>query len=228
MSEHPLDRPVWTALTTRQAALAVVDGPARRFHPQYGPFAAAADWSDEGWAALRRLNPPEGGLGLVERELPPAPPGFAVTDAECWQMTAEAGPPALIEDGAFQVLELGDADAPEMLALARLTRPGPFSTATHRLGRFVGVREGGTLIAMAGERMQPPGFCEVSGVCTLPEHRGRGLAGRLMRVVMSRISARGETPFLHSYASNAGAIALYESLGFRYRRSMQFRVLGRP
>lgn len=227
MTDHPLDRPVWTALTTRQAALAVVDGPARRFDPQYGPFAAAADWSEASWAALRRLNPPEGGLGLVELELPPPPAGLPVTDAECWQMTAEEIAVAP-DDGAFQILDLGDADAAEMLALATLTRPGPFSTATHRLGQFVGVREGGRLIAMAGERMKPPGFTEVSGVCTLPEHRGRGLAGRLMRVVMSRIAARGETPFLHSYASNAGAIALYESLGFRYRRTMQFRVLGRP
>lgn len=225
MSEHPLDRPVWNALTTRQAALAVVDGPARRFEPRYGPFAAAADWSEASWAALRRLNPPEGGLGVVETELAPPPAGLAVTDAECWQMVAAAMTPAP-DGGAFEVLELGDADAAEMLALATLTKPGPFSTATHRLGRFVGVRENGALIAMAGERMAPPGFTEVSGVCTLPEHRGRGLAGRLMRVVMGRILARGETPFLHAYAANTGAIGLYESLGFRYRRSMRFRVLG--
>ncbi|MFC3070181.1 GNAT family N-acetyltransferase [Phenylobacterium soli] len=225
MTDHPLDRPVWSALTTRQAHLAIVDGPARRFDPAYGPFAASADDSPESWAALVRLNPPQGGLGLVEVELPPPPAGLNVTDAECWQMVAQDIAPAAADDG-LQILELGDADAAEMLALAILTKPGPFSTATHRLGQFVGVREGGRLIAMAGERMQPTGFTEVSGVCTLPEHRGRGLAGRLMRVVMGRVAARGETPFLHSYAANTGAIALYESLGFRYRRSLQFRVFG--
>ena len=226
MSEHPLDRPVWRALTGRQAALAVVDGPARRFAPDYGPLAAAADGSAASWAALARLNPPDGGLGLLEADMAPPPPGLAAEDAECWQMVAEDVAPGPIDEDAFEILELGDADAAEMLVLATLTRPGPFAAATHRLGGFVGVREAGRLIAMAGERMKPEGFAEVSGVCTLPERRGRGLAGRLMRVVMGRIAARGETPFLHSYAANTGAIALYESLGFRYRRSMTFRVLG--
>ncbi|WP_163317661.1 GNAT family N-acetyltransferase, partial [Enterobacter hormaechei] len=72
------------------------------------------------------------------------------------------------------------------------------------------------LIAMAGERMRTPGFTEVSGVCTHPDFRGAGLAGKLMRAVAARIVARGELPFLHAYADNASAIALYERLGYRY------------
>jgi hypothetical protein len=124
-------------------------------------------------------------------------------------------------------LELGDADAPEMLALARLTDPGPFFERTHRLGGFVGLRHEGRLIAMAGERMKVPGFTEVSAVCTHPDHRGRGLAGALMRVVAQRILARGDTPFLHSYAANTGAVRLYETLGFRFRAEMRFTIIRR-
>ncbi|HYE45032.1 MAG TPA: GNAT family N-acetyltransferase [Caulobacter sp.] len=104
-----------------------------------------------------------------------------------------------------------------MLALATLTRPGPFFERTHELGDFVGIKQGGRLIAMAGERLAPDGFTEVSGVCTDPDHRGRGYAAALMRRVAGSILGRGETPFLHSYADNAGAIALYESLGFVVR-----------
>ena len=97
-----------------------------------------------------------------------------------------------------------------------LTQPGPYAAHTNRLGDFIGVKQGGVLVAMAGERMKMPGLSEVSGVCTHPDHRGRGYAGALMRVVAERMLVRGETPWLHAYASNAGAIALYESLGFRH------------
>jgi hypothetical protein len=70
---------------------------------------------------------------------------------------------------------------------------------------------------MGGERMKPDGFTEVSGVCTHPDHRGRGYAAALMRKVATGIQARGETPFLHAYASNREALALYERLGFATR-----------
>lgn len=122
-------------------------------------------------------------------------------------------------------LELGDPDAPEMLALATLTEPGPFFANTHRLGGFIGIREGSRLVAMAGERMKLPGYTEVSGVCTHPDFRGRGYAGRLMRIVAARIIAQGDRPFLHAYADNQGAIALYETLGFRPRSEMTVRFL---
>jgi predicted GNAT family acetyltransferase len=79
---------------------------------------------------------------------------------------------------------------------------------------------------MAGERMRPaPGFAELSGVCTWPQFRGRGYAGRLTRRVLAGFVARGDTPFLHSWADNFGAIALYETLGFRIRRELVLTVL---
>jgi ribosomal protein S18 acetylase RimI-like enzyme len=222
---HPLDRPVWTALGGRQASRARLDGPARRFAPEYGPFGAAADASPESWAALLRLAGPEGGLYLVEAQRPQAPAGARLRfEPECWQMVAE-GPVPPPPESRFEILDLGEADAEEMRGLATLTRPGPFSTATHRLGRFVGVREAGRLVAMSGERMQPDGFTEVSAVCTHPEYRGRGYAATLMRVVMARIAARGETPFLHVYAANTAAIGVYEALGFRLRRRMAIGVI---
>ena len=120
----------------------------------------------------------------------------------------------------FDILDLGPSDAAEVLALATLTRPGPFVARTPELGDFVGVKLDGRLVAMAGERMKPDGFTEVSGVCTHPDHRGRGYAAALMRVVMGRIRGRGEVPFLHAYAENRGAIGIYEGLGFRFRREL--------
>lgn len=221
---HPLDRPVWSALTgARQAALAQGDpAVALRFDPAYAMFAVARDDASEAVSVLGQMAS-RGPVGLVEAGEASLPAGVAVRQAACVQMTATAltaGGPEI----AFE--PLGDTDAAEMLALAALTEPGPFFEKTHRLGDFIGVKQGGRLVAMAGERMKPDGFTEVSGVCTHPDWRGRGYAAGLMRIVTARILARGETAFLHSYAANAGAIGLYETLGFSVRSSMTFTVLG--
>jgi len=129
------------------------------------------------------------------------------------------------EAPALEPAVLTDQDAAEMRALALMTKPGPFLPLTHRLGRFVGIREEGRLIAMAGERMRVPGFAEVSGVCTHPEHRGRGHAKGLMQVVVRTMLQRGETPFLHAYAAHEATVALYETLGFRIRARMHMMVI---
>jgi predicted GNAT family acetyltransferase len=126
------------------------------------------------------------------------------------------------------VVELGQADSAAMLALARLTQPGPFEAETWRMGRFFGVRRAGQLVAMAGQRMHPPGFVELSGVCTHPDARGEGLATRLTRHVTRIILEGGEAPFLHAWADNAGAIALYERLGYRLSREIGIAVFERP
>ena len=225
--EHVLDRPAWAALTTRQSGLAVGDGRALRFDPEHGLFAGAADGSAESLAALAALVPDEGGIATVEAAGAVSVPGAQGVTHNVWQMVMAGGlAPAAAPD--FEILDLTEADAPRMLALATLTEPGPFFARTHRLGDFVGVKApDGTLIAMAGERMKPVGFTEVSGVCTHPDHRGRGYAGALMRVVAARILARGETPFLHAYAHNTGAIGLYETLGFALRREITLTILTR-
>jgi ribosomal protein S18 acetylase RimI-like enzyme len=222
---HPLDHPVWNALTTRQAGLAVGGPRARRMAPEYGPFGAAADGSAEALAALAAL-PVAGGLALVEAA-PGALPDEAtlVQAGPLNQMIAET-PVAPPEPRGFEIVALGEADADEMQALAALTRPGPFAAATHRLGRFLGVRWEGRLAAMAGERMKLPGYTEVSAVCVHPDARGRGYAQALTRAAAARIAADGETAFLHVFPDNLGAIRIYESLGFRLRRVMALRVLG--
>lgn len=223
---HLLDRPIWNALHSLQADFATGGEQAVRFVPEIHLFGAAADDSPESLAALVQLFGTGEVFGTVEGQEMPVPPGAEIQrQGVLTQMVAEK-PVFSLPDLAFE--PLGEADAAEMLALATLTEPGPFLLGTHRLGRFVGIRENGRLIAMAGERLHLPGYREVSGVCTHPDFRGRGYAGALMRIVMARIVADGETPFLHSYADNSGAIALYETLGFRHRAEMVFTVLERP
>jgi predicted GNAT family acetyltransferase len=223
--EHPLDRPVWKALTTRQARLSIGPEQAKRYRPEINLFAAAADRSAESLVALSALIPQNGEIGTVERESFPDVPGTRVVrQAILNQMVATASP-GLADPFAYDVL--GPDDAADMLALATLTEPGPFFAETYRMGYFIGVRDGGRLIAMSGQRMRVPGFTEVSAVCTHPDHRGKGLAGKLMRVIIDRIIREGDAAFLHVYPDNRGAIALYEALGFRLRAQLTFTTLTR-
>jgi predicted GNAT family acetyltransferase len=223
---HPLDRPVWSALTTGQAHLAQGHDLALRFPADHGPFAAMARQDSECEAALVDLVPPGSQTWMIEHNPPALPAGLSlVSSAPINQMWLKALTPA--PRSGIEILPLGEDDATEMLALATLTRPGPFVARTHRLGRFVGIRQDDHLIAMAGERMKPAGFTEVSAVCTHPDARGRGYAGLLMREVIGRILARGELAFLHTYPDNAPAIALYEALGFSKRQDMTVLIYQR-
>lgn len=224
-THHPLDRPVWNALRSGWTHLAEGDGRALRLQPDHGPFGAWADLSPESLAAFAALIPEGGELWAAEIvETAPPPATHIVRTGELTQMVCEAFVPMRSD---AEIVDLTEADALEMRALALMTEPGPFHVLTHRLGAFVGIKEDGKLVAMAGERMLVDRFHEISAVCTHPDHRGRGHAGALMSVVAQRMIDRGETPFLHSYASNAGAIALYERLGFRIRSPMIVTMLAR-
>ncbi|HEY4274540.1 MAG TPA: GNAT family N-acetyltransferase [Rhizomicrobium sp.] len=224
MAAHILDRPVWNALTTRQASLALGrSDTALRYPLDIEPFGGTPDNTPEQLMALGALTPIDAGVALVELYKISPPPGLiAMIEEPVHQMTAKRIAPPESDNG---VIELNDADAAEMRALAELTQPGPFHARTHELGGFVGIRENGRLIAMTGERMRVPGFTEISAVCTHPDARGRGLAAKLMQIVAHRIVARGEELFLHVYPHNTGAIAVYERLGFVHRTTVHLTVL---
>lgn len=226
MNAHPLDRPAWTALATRHAALAEGGPLARRYRPGLAAFAAMADEDDEARHALAALVGPGESVVLAQAG-PVVLPAALVTlsTAEAVQMLADVPPPAPDDP---RIRPLGPGDMPEMLELASLTRPGPFAPGALSLGRFWGIRLDGRLAAMAGERMAQPGFTELSGVCTHPDFRGRGLARALSLFVAARIAEAGATPYLHAYAGNAAAIRLYETIGFRLRRTLTVVAATRP
>jgi predicted GNAT family acetyltransferase len=220
----PLDRPIWHSLTGRQSALATGDTRAVRFRPDVNLFGEAADGSPEALAALAALITERGTLGLIGVGPAVLPSGTTiVSERRLDQMVATRLHRAA---RAVEILRLGDEDAPEMLALATLTAPGPFFAATHLQGGYIGVRRAGRLVAMAGERMKVPGLSEVSAVCTHPDFRGQGFARALMEAVIAPLIAGGEGVFLHSYADNP-AVALYRALGFETRREMTYTVIAR-
>jgi GNAT superfamily N-acetyltransferase len=229
---HTLDNPVWHALTGPQQTVAEHAGLASRYLPDVSVFSALPDdASPDAWGALRELVGPGGSVVVARREVN-APEGWTVHfEQPCRQMwlpesvptTEDAG-----DDSRVKIEALGAADVPAMLALVERTRPGPFLVRTLELGSYLGVRDADALVAMAGERMHPPGFTEVSAVCTDATHRGRGLASTLVRALVQAIRTRAETPFLHLTLQNEGAHRVYAALGFETRATLSVVGLRAP
>lgn len=219
-----LDRPAFHSLQSCWKSLAVAHAGARRLAPDYGPFGASASLDRHDLDELAPLVTAYGDVWLVEPTADlVAPDGTRIAkQADVLQMVAETLAPSSID---IQTEVLDDADGPEMRALALLTEPGPFAERTHELGTFHGVRRDERIAAMAGERMRFGDFVEVSGVCTHPDYWGHGYAAALTHKVAAGIAAAGKIPFLHCYPGNARAIALYERLGFRARRTLTATVL---
>jgi ribosomal protein S18 acetylase RimI-like enzyme len=224
---HPLDNIIWKALTTRQAEFAESFGQARRFMPEVSPLAAFPEVTPEGYESLAGLVGTGATVGLfLEQPYQPQPGWSFIAGAPMPEMVYEGeGVPTQRSASDSEIVELGDADSPEMMALTALTKPGPFGKRTHELGIYLGIRLNGKLVAMSGERLKIPGYTEVSAVCTHPEHIGHGYARVLMAEVMRRICSRGETPLLHVRQDNVRAIELYQRLGFRQRVLLHFAVL---
>jgi ribosomal protein S18 acetylase RimI-like enzyme len=216
---HPLANPAWTALTTHQSAIALVEGMARRFPPEMAVHGALALPMPQAWESLARLA--RAPVGLFSSAALHLPPGWTVTrHVELFQMVQEAttSSAATPREDAAEVIELKESDLPAMSALYEATRLGrKICPRIQKLGTFLGIRHEEKLVAMAGLRMHLPGYREITTVATLPGFEGRGYATALVTALAERIRERNECPFLTVRTDNARAIAIYRRLGFRER-----------
>ncbi|MDI2128517.1 GNAT family N-acetyltransferase [Yinghuangia seranimata] len=236
-----LGNPAWASLTGPHAAFAERKGRVLRYPADVSPFFALPD--DAGpadWADLVALVGPGEPVPIAAFGVEPPAEWEVLFTGEGVQMTGDEVPDGsglLVAQGGTGEFPaapgehwavLGAADVPDVLALVERTKPGPFLPRTIELGTYVGVRVDGRLVAMAGERLHPPGWTEISAVCTDTDQRGRGLATRLVLAAVARIRSRGEQPFLHAAADNTNAIRLYAALGFRLNRRTTFTVVRTP
>ncbi|HAT30208.1 MAG TPA: GNAT family N-acetyltransferase [Janthinobacterium sp.] len=230
---HPLDNPAWHALTQLQQHLGAGNELARHYHADISPIAAVADPArPECWAALAELMAPGQTVGIFHPGSQAPPTGweaewrYSFAQMSCTRTSFRA---PVRGANAAPVRALTLADGAAMVALARLTRPGPMEERTVTMGAYLGVFDSdGTLLAMAGERMRLDGMVEVSGVCTHPEQRGRGYAQMLVALATERIVERGATAFLHVRDGNREAAGVYEKLGYSVRKIFDIASLSKP
>jgi GNAT superfamily N-acetyltransferase len=219
MTTQPLENPFWSAISTHHTRLAALDQLAGRYLPDVAPFAGVSTTDPGAVTQLERLVMPGESiflLGLV----PELGPAWSVNNRTLLpQMICES--PIAMPPGPDWV-ELTEQHRGEMLELMAVAYPGFFRARTREMGRYIGIYDGGRLVAMAGERLRVDGFQEVSGVATHPEYTGRGYAHRLVAEISNAALARGFTPILHVYRENVRAIKVYERLGYVVRKELPF------
>lgn len=220
-----LDNPVWYALTSVHAHLAVGTELAKRYPLDMAIAVGLANHSDAALADLSQLVPPGQTIGLVEANLPEHLPGWQIHEVFiASQMVSQQTVP---EPPTEDMIELTNADVPDMIELVDTARPGPFLPRSNELGRFFGIRRDGKLVAMAGERLRLSNYIEISTVCTHPDWQGKGYARRLCSWIVHTNWQKGIIPYLHVNPANTTAVQLYESLHFTKRTDMKILIISR-
>jgi ribosomal protein S18 acetylase RimI-like enzyme len=226
---HVLDNMIWNALITGNRDIAEVDREVGFYHPDIAPFAGLKELNTKNLDRLYAMVPSGRKLALHHS-------GELYLDAGKWaslhkmdvtQMVYEAPVASFTTGCSSMIVPLTKEHIPAMLELTALTKPGPFLENTILFGNYFGIFEDGRLAAMAGQRMHPVPYMEVSAVCTHPDFRGKGYAKAIMLRVMGLIIQNSFTPFLHVLSNNEGAIGLYESIGYRVRRRFFIEVVKR-
>jgi len=222
--EHVLDNPVWNALISGNKHLCYGDEQIKYFDEDVAPFVAFEQFSEQKLDQLYELLPSNRPATVVTPFEIEIPDKWKILRAmKGFQMVYEAN--AALDSVNPDMVTLTDAHIPQMLALAKLTKPGPFELRAIEFGHYKGIFDGDKLVAMAGQRLNPFNYAEVSAVCTHPDYTGKGYARQLLIHQINRIKAAGNIPFLHVRNDNDRAIKVYESLGFAIRQNIYFNFI---
>ena len=124
----------------------------------------------------------------------------------------------LVRHLAVPIETLGLDDLPAIMALYEDAYPGTwFEPRQLATGRYVGIRQAGRLVCVAGVHVYSPswGVAALGNVATLPAVRGRGLARGASAALCCLLLEDGiETVSLNVRADNEAAIRAYTRLGF--------------
>lgn len=224
--EQVLDNPAWNALNTGNKHLSLGNEQVKFFDEQTSPFAGIKEYTAEGFQQLYNLhNRQSAHVVIIDKEIQVPQPWVTLRYMQCLQMIYSGTVP--IEFSPKLIVPLTREHVPQMLELTALTNPGPFALNTIDFGHYSGIFDGDKLVAMAGQRMNPTPYAEISAVCTHPDYTGKGYAKQLLLHQANRIIAAEGIPFLHVLDYNERAIKVYESLGFVTRTKLHFYVINK-
>ncbi|MBB2145717.1 GNAT family N-acetyltransferase [Pedobacter sp. LMG 31464] len=217
--EHILDNPIYNSLQAAHHIFASGTENVKYYSGDIAPFAGLKDNSIEDFESLYENSAEESTFVVFTPVAYDIPNRWKlVHQIDMFQMVYE--PKELPTENDLDFMNLDISHVEEMLALVKLTEPGPFRSRTIELGNYTGVFNEDKLVAMAGHRFNPTPYVEISAVCTHPNHLGKGYAFGLIREQIKRILEKSETPFLHVRNDNDGAVKLYKKLGFHIRTEM--------
>lgn len=222
--QHVLDNPAWNALNSGNQQFAFGNEAVKYFDREVSPFVGFDENTGEHFGMLHEMLPGNGPALFVSTTSTVIP--------EMWKVIKTIPGLQMVHDAdghgntaSPELMPLTYEHVPQMLELTKLTNPGPFSERTIEFGHYLGIFDDSKLVAMAGQRLQPFDFAEISAVCTHPEYTGKGYAGQLMSAQAGRMRGKGLTPYLHVRGDNFRAIELYKRLGFTVRSDVWFYVL---
>ena len=220
---HPLNNPIWEALSTKQSHFNKGNEELKYFPKDVAPFIALKNWDEKDLETLDEQAPAVRSFSVLIANEIPLPDSFElVFTTPLYQMICPGLKPVVNPD--VHIRSLGDADIPMMLELTGMTKPGPFYERTIDFGNYIGIFDNDKLVAMAGDRLSVDGFTEVSAICTHPDHLGKGYASLLITRAAERIIATGDIPFLHLKQDNVRAIEVYKKMGFEIREEIYFAI----
>ena len=219
---HLLDNPIWNGLISGNSHLANGTGEVRYFDKEVSPLIGMKEYTQDNFDALHQLITEDRTLVMLT--------AFEVAVALPWQLIRSVKILQMVFNGTVfdeeeQFTPLQTEHVPAMLALTKLTNPGPFAERTIEFGNYEGIFLDNELAAMAGQRTKPRPYTEVSAVCTHPDHHGKGYAAKLITSQIQKIVASSCIPFLHVRSDNYTAINLYQRLGFDIRTEIHFNTI---
>lgn len=210
---HKLDNPVWYSLSEFHQDFMIDYGDVKFYEPDHCPFGGIEGNTGRSKHLADYAARLDNFYILGQR--PEVPAGLAITkEVRCRQMVLDKQFEVAQPDEIFP-LTTEHADA--IYELVNLVQPGYIRRKTASMGSYFGIFKNDELVAVTGERMKMYAYTEVSAVCTLPGHTGKGYASQLMAHTAGKIFSENKTPYLHVAVTNTNAIRLYEKLGFKTR-----------
>jgi ribosomal protein S18 acetylase RimI-like enzyme len=227
--DHILDNMIWNAITTGNNDIAIINGDVGCYLPDIAPFAGMKDFNDVNLKKLYEFIPANRSVAIssLKKMNHDKSRWKLLQPMDITQMVYEHSVNTFSTRNSPLIVPLSEEHIPQMMELTALTKPGPFLQQTIRFKNYFGIFLEGRLAAMAGQRMHPRPYMEVSAVCTHPDFRGLGYAKTLMLHVMKIILDNSFTPFLHVLSNNINAVELYKTIGFRTRKQIFVDVIGK-
>jgi ribosomal protein S18 acetylase RimI-like enzyme len=221
---YKLDNPAWHSLQETHKNFSIGSDFFKRYQPAIVSFAAFHSNNKE---VLKEMDNwmHSGESFFLIGEFNVLPSNYTIeTILPCVQMVCTA---AIKTNLTATIETLSEKDDDEIIALINKTLPGYYLRGTRLMGDYFGIRVNGELVAMTGERMRMSGLTEISAVVTHPEFTGRGYAQQLVAHTSNKNLAEGITPFLHTGYNNERAIRVYELLGYKTRKIINFTRIKR-